>query len=85
MCDVISKAFKKPELRVLCFGDSLTEGYSQFGLVMTPYSETLKTELDVKFWAGKEKRKVKVATDGESGDRVITGSFKDRMNAQCGF
>lgn len=70
-------------LRLLCFGDSLTEGYSRFGLIMTPYSQSLKTELEVKLWAWKERRKVDVVTDGESGDLVTTGSFKDRMSDKC--
>lgn len=50
---------------------------------MTPYSQSLKTELEVKLWAWKERRKVDVVTDGESGDLVTTGSFKDRMSDKC--
>lgn len=87
MGDAISKPFKgKSEpLRVLCFGDSLTEGYSKFGLIMTPYSNVLTSELEVKFWAGENKRKVEVVTDGQSGDLVTAGIFRGRMTSKCGF
>ena len=87
MGDAISKAFKgkSESLRVLCFGDSLTEGYSKFGLIMTPYSKVLKTELEVKFWAGKDKRNVEIVTDGQSGDLVIPGTFRGRMTSKCRF
>jgi hypothetical protein len=77
-----SKSQARP-LRILCFGDSLTEGYSRFGFLMTPYSQWFKSELEVKFWARKERRKVEVVTDGESGDLVTTGSFKHRMSVKC--
>jgi hypothetical protein len=72
-----------PPLRILCFGDSLTAGYSKFGLIMAPYSRVLKTELDVKLWAWKGRRKVDVATDGQSGDLVTVGVFRERMDAKC--
>jgi lysophospholipase L1-like esterase len=86
MGDAISTPFKKPEpLTILCFGDSLTAGYSKFGLIMAPYSRVLKTELEVMFWARKDKRKIEVTTDGQSGDLVTVGSFKQRMSAKCWF
>ena len=52
---------------------------------MTPYSEWLKTELEVKFRARDHRRKIEVVTDGQSGDLVTTGSFKGRMNEKCAF
>ena len=72
-------------LRILCYGDSLTEGYSCFGMSMTPYSKTLKSILEAVFLAGADKRKVEIVTDGVSGDRVTNASFNDRMVAQCTF
>ncbi len=33
-------------LNILCFGDSLTEGYSMYGMMFTPYSETLEERLN---------------------------------------
>jgi lysophospholipase L1-like esterase len=77
-----SKPKAKP-LRILCFGDSLTEGYSCFGTVMTPYSETLLTELTNKILAGDINRKLEIVTDGMSGDLVTVGGFRDRMTKNC--
>lgn len=89
MGDAISKPSifkpKPPPLRILCFGDSLTAGYSKFGLIHAPYSKVLKAELEIKFWAGEKKRKVDVTTDGQSGDLVTVGVFRGRMNAKCAF
>lgn len=63
--------------RILCLGDSLTEGYTQQGMEFTPYSETLKALLQ------KSGRQVDVVTDGESGDEVTAGSFAWRMAMRC--
>lgn len=63
--------------RILCLGDSLTEGYTQQGTTFTPYSETLKAALQ------KSGRQVDVVTDGESGDQVTAGSFGWRMSVRC--
>jgi hypothetical protein len=82
MGDAISEP---PPLRILCFGDSLTAGYSKFGLIHAPYSKVLKTELEIKFWAREKKRKVDVAMDGQSGDLVTVGIFRQRMDVKCVF
>lgn len=63
--------------RILCFGDSLTEGYTRGGAVFEPYSVAFKTLLKKCGWA------VSVVTDGESGDRVTDGSFEWRMKKRC--
>ncbi|KAF8847292.1 SGNH hydrolase [Acephala macrosclerotiorum] len=69
-----TSAPKRP-LRILCFGDSLTEGYSAMGWSMTPYSrwmeEYLNDKLDTEY-------EIEVETDGKSGDCVRTG-FERRM------
>lgn len=83
MGDAQSSSSAPTPLRILCFGDSLTDGYASFGLIKVPYSKTLKTELQVKIGAWKGKRKVEVATDGASGDLVTTGGFGWRMRAKC--
>lgn len=83
---------KRP-LHILCFGDSLTEGYSQWGMVMTPYSRTLRDVLEKRLNAygrsegekeGKEGEKwnVLVETDGVSGE-LVTKYFLGRMESQC--
>lgn len=80
---VTLSAFPKPfnqftmtaHLRILCFGDSLTEGYSQYGTRFDPYSRTMKRVLEEKL-KGQE---IEVLTDGQSGDLVTAGSFKGRV------
>ncbi|KAK0108547.1 hypothetical protein ONS95_003347 [Cadophora gregata] len=62
-------------LRILCFGDSLTEGYSMYGMHWSPYSKTLQTALEEQL--GSE-WKVEIETDGVSGQLVTTG-FRRRM------
>jgi lysophospholipase L1-like esterase len=71
-------ASQKKELNIVCFGDSLTEGYSQFGSIFTPYSETMVSKLQAAF----PTHKISAVTDGVSGDRVVSGSFKRRMEAR---
>jgi hypothetical protein len=70
----------KQPLRILCFGDSLTEGYSQHGLTFTPYSETLLQTLQQSSIGGHWE--IEVDTDGMSGDAVTYG-FRDRMEEHC--
>lgn len=84
-------------LRILCFGDSLTEGYTLFGTRYSPYSEAMKRALDAGLsdnWVGNERKdplagdgervRVEVLTDGLSGDLVCGGSFEGRMGRRCG-
>jgi hypothetical protein len=72
---------KKKPLRILCFGDSLTEGYSNYGLTFTPYSDTLLQKLKSDLFLS-SKYNIAVDTDGMSGDQV-TGSFLGRMEDRC--
>ena len=74
-------AAPKQPLSILCFGDSLTEGYSQHGLRFTPYSAAMQTRLEKQL--GKE-WEIEVHTDGMSGDQV-TGGFLTRMEDRCNF
>lgn len=75
-------ASKLPPLRILCLGDSLTEGYSHFGTKFTPYSKWMKEVLLAK-WPD---RAIDVITDGVSGDLVTPpGGFKRRMERHCRF
>lgn len=66
-------------LNILCFGDSLTAGYSQYGMRFTPYSQWLKAKLDVELEGVYE---VNAATDGVSGE-LVTRGFRTRMERQC--
>lgn len=76
-------------LRILCFGDSLTEGYTLFGTQFSPYSVAMKKVLDgtlsTKIQVEGAKYKIEVLTDGQSGDLVTIGSFKARMERRCAF
>lgn len=68
-------------LRILCFGDSLTAGYSQWGLAHFPYAEHLQRPLEKLF----PSKKVIIDISGFSGDRVISppGQYLPRLKAQC--
>jgi lysophospholipase L1-like esterase len=73
-------ANKRP-LRILCFGDSLTEGYNNYGLRMDPYSTTMQELLEAQLGGEYE---IEVETDGESGE-LVTRGFEGRMRAWCMF
>lgn len=68
-------------LRILCFGDSLTAGWSVWGTRLDPYSEHLQAPLERLLWS----TNVIVDVDGVAGDRVIAppGQYLRRMNARC--
>ena len=73
-------ATKPPEtLRILCFGDSLTAGYTRYGLEHFPYSDYLENTLR-KFLPS---TKIIIDTDGLSGDCVNGGRFLRRMEGKC--
>jgi len=67
-------------LRILCFGDSLTEGYTRMGQNWTPYSEEMKTVLDER---GRKGLKIDVITEGRSGELASAGGFLRRMETAC--
>lgn len=68
-------------LRILCFGDSLTAGYSRWGMVHFPYAEHLHWPLQklLPF------TNIIIDVAGESGDRVIgpPGQYLRRIEAKC--
>jgi len=69
----------KTPLSILCFGDSLTEGYSGYGLRFTPYSTTLLEHLNS---AIGDQYDITIDTDGVSGESVTAG-FLRRMRRRC--
>jgi len=73
----MGSAHSPESLRILCLGDSLTDGYTMSGVSFAPYSETLEKRLK------ESGRHVTVVTDGISGDLVTTGSFRRRMERRC--
>lgn len=59
-----------PALKILCFGNSLTAGYSRYGLAYFPYADTLEPTLR-KLVPSLEKANLVIDTDGLPGDRVM--------------
>jgi hypothetical protein len=74
---IMGSTHSPESLRILCLGDSLTEGYTMSGVSFAPYSETLEKRLK------ESGRHVTVVTDGISGDLVTMGSFRRRMERRC--
>lgn len=58
----------KRSLRILCYGDSLTSGYSKYGSVSHPYSQTLSTVLSRAF----PSLNIEAHVDGKPGDVVCS-------------
>jgi len=74
---ILAKMTARPKLRILCFGDSLTAGYSSWGSVHHPYNEVLENMLSMAY----PDLKIVTAEDGMSGSTVKHG-FQTRMNEQ---
>ncbi|KAL8770993.1 MAG: hypothetical protein Q9209_003412 [Squamulea sp. 1 TL-2023] len=66
-------------LRILCFGDSLTAGYSSYGYSHYPYAAQIRKELKKAFPA----TEVDVVVSGLSGDCVVAGQFLRRIKGMC--
>ena len=62
------------ELRILCFGASLVEGFTDGGFKYTPYSVSMAKKLVQKF----PQLELKIDVEGKSGD-MVTGGYKRRM------
>lgn len=71
-------------LNILCFGDSLTEGYSKWGAKFTPYGRTLGGYLREQLEDVELSRNLKVRIEGVSGERV-TDSMLRRMERLCRY
>ena len=68
------------ELRILCFGDSLTAGFWHYGCEFHPYALKLKEELQKAF----SDIEITVDVDGVSGDFVSRppGRFLSRIQSK---
>lgn len=72
---------KDKTLRIFCFGDSLTAGYSSYGAVYHPYSIAL-TKLLAVYLSDTQI----VATDnGMPGDVVSQGAFAQRFESESSY
>ena len=65
-------------MRVLCFGASITGGFHTFGLAKHPYSLQLKSNLQRDL----PNTQLDVSVDSVSGDVVVGGSYIRRLEAQ---
>lgn len=65
-------------LRVLCFGDSLTAGFSSYGTVFHPYAEALEEKLAAAF----PDTDVTVIENGMPGEIVSTEAFSRRLESE---
>ena len=65
-------------LRILCFGDSLTAGYTRYGWEFYPYADHLRTGLQHMLSTSD----IEVDVDGFSGDQV-RGSYLHRIKRKC--
>jgi len=65
-------------LRILCFGDSLTAGYSLCGTEHYPYADHLRVGLQHMLSASD----IRIDVDGFSGDQV-GGLYLKRMKRKC--
>ncbi|KAK3363119.1 SGNH hydrolase-type esterase domain-containing protein [Lasiosphaeria hispida] len=70
----------RQKLRILCFGDSLTAGYTQMGSVYHPYEETLRQMLEMAF----PDVDIETVEDGKPGDTVKHG-FLPRIQKNFPF
>ena len=69
------------KLRVLCFGDSLTAGYTKYGYEHHPYADNLRADLRYLL----STNDIDVEVEGLSGDLVQgrTAQFLRRIKAKC--
>ncbi|KAL8903818.1 MAG: hypothetical protein Q9207_003678 [Kuettlingeria erythrocarpa] len=66
-------------LRILCFGDSLTAGYSGYGYFHYPYAAQLRKRLKEDM----PDTEAMIDVAGLSGDRVIAGQYMRRIKGSC--
>ncbi|KAJ3125874.1 hypothetical protein HK098_008125 [Nowakowskiella sp. JEL0407] len=67
--------------QILCFGDSLTEGWTEYGTIIHPYSISLQqTLLSAIPQFQTQQIRLEVYTDGQAGDKLYKGKFLVRMH-----
>ena len=66
-------------LRILCFGDSLTQGFHGFGMGESPYSTQLAQRLREILPEG---TKLEMRTSGVPGDVAAFPRFRERFTQQ---
>ena len=66
-----------PSIRILCFGASITAGWTQLGQRYHPYASTLETHLKTSL----PHIHFSIQTDGLPGDTVVQGQYPERLHA----
>ncbi|KAL8953848.1 MAG: hypothetical protein Q9222_000294 [Ikaeria aurantiellina] len=66
----------RQELRILCFGASITAGFYSGGSKYHPYAIRLKDRLQTAL----PSRTIIIEVDGLPGDRVLAGEYASRLN-----
>ena len=66
-----------PRLRILCFGDSLTAGYHDWGQKYHPYAIRLEERLKQQY----PYTDIQITIDGLPGDKVMNGLFNSRLSS----
>lgn len=69
---------RPPTLKILCFGDSLTAGYSRYGTLHFPYAVHLKEPLKAAF----PSTKVHIDVHGMSG-ALVQSQYTGRLSRSC--
>lgn len=71
---------EQKQLRILCFGNSLTVGYHNWGLGEHPYADKMKEVINTAF----PEVEIYTQIDGLPGDLVVPpGHFLSRIQADC--
>ena len=73
----IPRTAMPPSIRILCFGASITAGWSQLGLRYHPYASALEAHLKTAL----PNIHFSVQTDGLPGDTVVQGQYPKRLHA----
>lgn len=68
------------QLRILCFGASITAGYYRMGMGCHPYAYQLKRQLQQHL----PQTKIDIHIDALAGDQVVQGKYLSRLHESCG-
>lgn len=75
----MANRFALDELRIICFGASITSGFHSFGLYSHPYAIQLKAQLHQSL----PSTRLVIDVDGLPGDRIIGGQYFSRLDSLC--
>ena len=73
--DEKAKELNVKQVNILCFGDSLTRGYLDFGMVHIPYANTLKALIEKNYSKSIKLKIIETGVDGE----LVTDTMLNRI------